>query len=113
MGEAEYAAVVSGSAEGLGLQALMKDLGWNSRITIKTDSSVAQAVSQRRGLGRLRHVDVRLLWVQEAVKKGRLKLQKVDGATNVADHLTKEPAIKDYADIIKGVGGCIQTRATP
>ena len=37
----------------------------------------------------MRHLDVKLLWLQEGVQRGRFKVGKVGGATNVADALTK------------------------
>ena len=110
VGEAEYAAMVSGAAEGLGLQALMVDLGWETEVIIKTDSSTAKAVASRRGLGKMRHVEVRLLWVQEAVKKGRIRLKKVDGETNLADHLTKEKSLNEYKNLLELVGGWVVTK---
>jgi hypothetical protein len=56
-GEAEYYAIVTGWAEGLGLQALAEDLGWKAAVRLWTDSSAAKAVANRRGLGKLRHVE--------------------------------------------------------
>ena len=53
-GEAEYYAVVTGSAEGLGAQSLATDLGWKFDVLVKTDSLAAKSVAGRRGLGRLR-----------------------------------------------------------
>ena len=43
----------------------------------------------RSGLGRLRHVDVGHLWIQDAVKSKRIGVQKVLGTQNVADLMTK------------------------
>ncbi len=107
VGEAEYAAMVTGAAEGLGMQALMEDLGWETEVVIKTDSSTAKAVASRRGLGKLRHVEVRMLWVQDAVKRGRIKLKKVGGNQNPADHLTKEKSLNDYKGLLELVGGYV------
>ena len=110
MGEAEYYALVTGSAEGLGIRSLMQDLGWDLQVKIWTDSSTAQSVASRRGLGKLRHVELRFLWVQEMVKKGRLKLGKVWGPKNVADHLTKGKMAWEYAHLLRGVGGELRGR---
>ena len=41
-GEAEYYAMVTGCAEGLGMQSIAKDLGWESEVCIWTDSSAAK-----------------------------------------------------------------------
>ncbi|CAE8639057.1 unnamed protein product, partial [Polarella glacialis] len=56
---------------------------------VYTDSSSAQAVTMRRGLGRLRHLAVKDLWLQEEVRSKRLKVMRVTTAENVADLLTK------------------------
>ena len=111
VGEAEYAAMVTGAAEGLGMQALMQDLGWETEVVIKTDSSTAKAVASRRGLGKLRHVEVRMLWVQDAVKRGRIRLKKVGGEQNPADHLTKEKSLNDYKGLLEMVGGWVVTKS--
>ena len=43
----------------------------------------------RSGLGRLKHMEVESLWVQEAVAKKRVELVRVDWEYNPADCLTK------------------------
>ena len=72
-GEAEYYGMVRGAAQGLGIQSLLRDLGIERKIKLKTDASVAKAISSRRGPGELRHVEVNQLWLQEKVKNGKRK----------------------------------------
>ena len=110
VGEAEYSALVTGCAEGLGIQSLMRDMGWDAKMYVKSDSTTAISVASRRGLGRLRHVEVRLLWVQDMVKSGKIKVQKVPGEGNVADHLTKEKYIHEYELLLNLVGGFVIRR---
>eukprot|EP00974_Lingulodinium_polyedra_P067765 6559885-Lingulodinium_polyedra.AAC.1 len=64
-GEAEYYALATGCTEGLGVQSLLMDLGWQAKVKVLTDSTIAKAVASRRGLGKLRHVELKFLWVQE------------------------------------------------
>ena len=40
-------------------------------------------------MGKVRHIDVALLWLQDVVRKGRIGLQKIAGKNNPADLLTK------------------------
>ncbi len=40
---------------------------------VNTDSSSAKALAQRRGVGRLKHVDLRHLWVQACVRQKVLR----------------------------------------
>ena len=54
-----------------------------------TDSSAAKGMASRKGLGKVRHVEVNQLWVQEKVGSGEVELRKVDGQSNLADALTK------------------------
>ena len=56
------------------MQSLLRDLGWEVEVGVWTDSSTAKGVAARRGLGKLRHVELRYLWVQEVVRMGRIRL---------------------------------------
>ena len=42
-GEAEYLALVKAACEGIGIQALARDLGWEMRLIIHVDSSTARS----------------------------------------------------------------------
>ena len=103
-GEAEDAALVIGCAEGLGIQGLMKDLGVDWKVRIWSDSSAARAIVGRRGLGKMRHVELRLLWVQDVAKSGVIELVKIRGDGNLADHLTKPKTRKEMKEILDMVG---------
>ena len=86
----EYYALVEGSSRCLGLQTMLKELGVEASVVVlSTDSSSAKSFASRRGLGRMRHIEVKELWLQEAVRRGRIQLKKVDGAVNPADLFTK------------------------
>ena len=78
-GEAELVALVKAATEGLGLQSLMADLGWNRPMRLWTDSASAKAISSREGLGKTRHIETKYLWVQRAVKHQRFVIAKVPG----------------------------------
>lgn len=54
-----------------------------------SDSTAAIGVCRRRGLGRIRHLAVAELWLQDKVRSGELSLHKVLGKDNPADALTK------------------------
>ena len=43
----------------------------------------------RKGMGRVRHIEVGELWIQDAVKRGMLTMKKVKGDDNPAGILTK------------------------
>ena len=42
-----------------GCSRLAEDLGWRVEVRLWTDSSAAKAVANRRGLGKLRHVELK------------------------------------------------------
>ena len=90
--EAEYYALVDGTSRALGLQAAARELGIGTEgeaIEAATDSSAAKSYASQRGAGRIRHVEVKQLWLQQVVAAGRVKLIKVLGTDNPADALTK------------------------
>ncbi|CAK0821340.1 unnamed protein product, partial [Prorocentrum cordatum] len=88
-GESEYYALVKGGSVGLGLHSLFADWGLDLKVELASDSSAARGHVQRRGLGKMRHVQSRYLWIQERVGKGDLSIAAVPGKNNVADVLTK------------------------
>ena len=104
-GEAEFYAGITGCAEGLGLQAVAADLGWEMTVRIWTDSEAGKAMSGRKGLGRTRHIETKYLWIQDIVKEGRVSIRKVWGKENPADLLTKPLTWREMADLLGKVGG--------
>ena len=53
------------------------------------DSSAAKSFINRRGLGKMRHIEIRDLWLQREAREGRLLVSKVPGGENPADLMTK------------------------
>jgi hypothetical protein len=103
-GEAEYVALVKAAAEGLGVQALACDLGLETALRIGLDSSAAKSMASRSGVGRVRHLDTRRLWVQEAVRVGKFVLDKVRGDQNPANLLTKPLSSEQMTDELDLLG---------
>ena len=52
-------------------------------------NSAAKGIASRKGVGKVRHIEVHQLWVQDKVASGELMISKVRGDENVADALTK------------------------
>jgi hypothetical protein len=111
-GEAEFYALTKAAAEGLGVQSVAADLGWELSLRIWVDSTAARAVASRTGLGKVRHLEVRYLWVQEALKGGRLQIKKVPGVDNPADVATKGLGEADATRLLGSVGGMAVPRTT-
>ena len=103
--EAELYGIVKAAVQGMGLVSVARDLGEELTMELYTDSSAAQGVCNRKGLGKVRHLDTNLLWVQDKVKNGELTIVKVFGEKNPADLLTKH---LDHTKMMEFVGatGC-------
>ena len=67
------------ASEGIGLQSIPRDLGFETSVEVYTDSSAAKSIASRIGVGKVRHIHTKLLWIQEAVRDGRIKLTKISG----------------------------------
>ena len=87
--EAELYALTKGAAQVLGTVSMARDMGEELRAVVRSDSSAALAISQRVGLGKVRHLQVQYLWIQERHSAKELDLRKVKGEQNPADLLTK------------------------
>ena len=88
-GEAELHGIAFGAAQSLGLQSLLKDLGWNVQLRLHSDATAAIGMCRRKGLGKVRHLATTDLWIQEKVRGRQIELCKVLGSENPADVFTK------------------------
>ena len=89
-GESEYYSVVKGAAVGFALQALLEDWHiYKMAVELESDSTSAKGTTDRMGLGKLRHVRTRYLWVQERVSNAEMVIHKVPTNKNISDMLTK------------------------
>ena len=88
-GEAELGAVVRGFSEALGIQSVASDLGVELTPEVHADSSAAIGICRRCGIGKVRHLAVAQLWVQDLVRSKACRLHKVLGTENPADLMTK------------------------
>jgi len=105
-GEAEFHGLVKAAAVSLGQQALLRDLGVDVKIRLWTDSSAAIGITSRQGLGKLRHVDTKTLWLQQAARTGRVQVRKVAGVANPADLFTKHALARERVLELVRLLGC-------
>ena len=61
--ESEQLSSVKGAAEGIGLVSLAKDLGIAIGVRLHIDAAAALGILERRGVGKVRHLDVGPLWL--------------------------------------------------
>ena len=88
--EAEFVALVGGASEGLLLKAVIQHLV-NGEVELKLfgDNTASIALASKDGVGKLKHVSGRLLWIQQRQQLGDLQLRRVDTLTNPSDLGTK------------------------
>ena len=63
-----------------GLLSLAGDMGFAGYVLmLGTDISAAKSFVSRRGLGKMRHIEIRDLWLQKEVAEGRVLVSKLPG----------------------------------
>ena len=87
--EAEMYATASGVSEGILLRKVLGFVGHTVGLRAITDSSANNAVSHRLGVGKIRHLETKVLWLQDLVYDGRLVMSWIKGQLNQADLGTK------------------------
>ena len=87
--EAELVATVRMSTELIGITQLLHEWGMEKVGSVYIDSSAALAVVKRKGAGKMRHVRVGELWIQEKSENGEIEYVKTAGSNNPADLMTK------------------------
>ncbi len=102
--EAELYALTKGAANTIGMMSLANDFGQILHGHIANDASAAIGIVNRTGVGKLRHVRVQYLWLQDKVRNGELEVTKVAGVANPADLLTKHLDIATLSGHLERLG---------
>ena len=90
--ESEWYAATAATSEALHLH--LKDVldfvgERNLQIRLHLDSTAAAGIGQRKGVGKVRHLAARTLWLQDKVATGEVVIQLTKGEGNLADVNTK------------------------
>ena len=88
-GEAEYYSLTRGASAGLLVKGVYEEMRKSVQLSCLTDSSAAKGITARKGVGKVKHLSLRELWLQDAVQEKRLKVYKVHTDVNWADLGTK------------------------
>ena len=86
--------MVKGAGNAMGIAGVFQDMGIQHTIILYTDSSAAKGISSRRGLGRVRHIELSELWLQDQVARGRIAVRKIRGEDNFSDSQLSIPTPK-------------------
>ena len=88
--EAELVAATIGAAEGILIREVLKFvLNQEVHLDVRMDSSSARQWLQRSGIGPLKHLAARSLWLQNAVLEKELFLKAIPTQFNLSDLNTK------------------------
>ena len=88
-GEAEFNGGVIATLEGIFYKEVLDFFRIRVVLNIYLDSSAARGVFQREGVGRIRHLETKSLWVQKGLKEKKFQLMAVDTQNKAADIHTK------------------------
>ena len=86
--EAELHALCKCASESLAVVNMAMEMYAFPALRLQTDSSAARGIVQRAGCGKVKHLDIKSLWVQEREKCGDFTTCKVPRATNWSDLMT-------------------------
>ena len=101
--EAELHASIKAAQEALGLRQMAMEVGmWcTGMVEVKGDSSANDGILKMAGSGKIKHLTVRQLWLQEQCELWIARHVKIPRAINSADamthHFTKSEAETHFA----------------
>ena len=103
-GEAEFYALVRGSAAGLLTIQIWDRIGFKGmKLTMKTEPSAAKGIATRKGSGKVKHLSTKKLWIQDCVQRNQLKVQKGSTRTNWVDLGTKALSGSKVTELVTGM----------
>ena len=83
---------------------ILEELGIEAKVHAHTDAKSVIDLLCKRGPGRMRHLHVKNLYLQQEIREGRLVIHKVTSENNVADILTKHMTPKKFQDAARNLG---------
>ena len=86
------------------MKAMMEEFGIKVSLVVKSDAVAAIGIVKRQGLGRVRHLAVADLWVQQRSKRGEVSYVKLEGRRNPSDILTKAVDGETLARHVEALG---------
>ena len=104
--EAEFYGMIEGVTRAKGILSVAGEMGFeglSNVVHLGTDNSAAKSFVSRRGLGKMRHIEIRDLWLQKEVKEGKVIVHKIPGIENPADLMTKILIVGETGDRLRGM----------
>lgn len=117
---AEGFALGAGVCEGFFIRSILLELNEQVRMTWASDSSLEIAAARRLGLGKMKHVSIIYVFVQELVRSGPVALVNLptgcnpaDIATNALDQLTIEKHLAACGVMVRTVNRAADKKDVP
>ena len=73
---------------------LAGDLAIELKTRVHVDATAAKGMVERRGISRVRHIEVDHVWIQDMKARRMLPIGKVDGGEHPADLMTKNVGLE-------------------
>ena len=109
--EAEFYATASGVSEGILVRKVLAFFGQTLGLRALTDSAANNAMTHRLGVGKIRHLQTKVLWLQQLVYEHQLVMSWKAGRYNNADLGTKVLQKARFQELI-GMCGLRDTAET-
>ena len=93
--EAELNAACKGAQEGIAARIMSEEMGMPKSLRMSTDASAALGIIGRQGAGKIKHLEIRQLWLQERVRNRNMSIRKIPRDINSADLFTHYWAERD------------------
>ena len=99
--ESEYISITKCAAHALEVRSAMVEFGLTFDVVCETDASAGRAMATRCGVGRVRRLDARLLWLQQLCAEGVVQVRARPGEHNEADLGTKMVDLRRMTSLFK------------
>ena len=100
-GEAEFYGIVRAVATSKQTSQILEQIGMKAVVRIASTSSAARGICTRTGSGKVRHLLIKELWIQEAYRKKEFQLVSVDTLLNWADIGTKAHTSERLSSLLR------------
>ena len=82
---ARSSAAALGASEANGVQSMVCVQGFAVKPVLNMDARATEHILHRHGIGKMKHIDVEHLWLQDEVTSNRLSVRRVKREVNLAD----------------------------
>ena len=109
--ESEVLAASGAASDGILLRKLMAFLTKDEvDMEVRSESSSGRQWCLRSGVGGLKHIDLRILWLQRGVKKHLFKVKPIPTKLNKADLNTKKMSVQRRKFLLFLIGAVLKER---